>query len=140
MTYSAERDIKLAINTVEGKKFYENLGNNPILLPGQTIERNAWLNTLDRILSFTKFRMFINGHIKKLQLFWVDRQNKDKVKSTLNCHNTNPILGFYTINVGTRSIWSFIYNQRVSMVERYSGKCQILVGISNILSGLFRCD
>ena len=24
--------------------------------------------------------MFINGQIKKLQLFWVDRQNKDKVR------------------------------------------------------------
>ena len=35
------RDIKLVINTVEGKKFYETLGDNQILLPGQTIERNA---------------------------------------------------------------------------------------------------
>ena len=35
------RDIKLVINTVEGKKFYETLGNNSVLLPGQTIERNA---------------------------------------------------------------------------------------------------
>ena len=41
MTYNAERDIKMVINTVEGNKFYENLGNNPILLPGQFIERNA---------------------------------------------------------------------------------------------------
>ena len=35
------RDIKVVINTVEGKKFYETMGNNPIWLPGQTIERNA---------------------------------------------------------------------------------------------------
>ena len=40
MTYNAERDIKLLINTVEGNKFNETLGNNPIPLPGQTIERN----------------------------------------------------------------------------------------------------
>ena len=39
MTYSAERDIKLLINTVEGSKFNETLGNNPIPLPGQNIER-----------------------------------------------------------------------------------------------------
>ena len=41
MTYNAERDIKLLINTVEGTKFNETLGNNPIPLPGQTIERNV---------------------------------------------------------------------------------------------------
>ena len=35
------RDIKVVINTVEGKKFYETMGKNPILLPGQIIERNA---------------------------------------------------------------------------------------------------
>ena len=40
MTYSAERDIKLLINTVEGNKFNETFGNNSIPLPGQTIERN----------------------------------------------------------------------------------------------------
>lgn len=45
--------------------------------------------------------MFINGQIKKLQLFWVDRQNKDKVKYTLNRQNTYSILGFRTINNGT---------------------------------------
>ena len=40
--YSQEiRDIKVVINTVQGKKFYETLGNNPVLLPGQLIERNA---------------------------------------------------------------------------------------------------
>ena len=83
MTYSAERDIKLLINTVEGNKFNETLGNNPILLPGQIIERNPWILIIKLvILQFLNskwFRMFINGQIKKLQLFWVDRQNKDKV-------------------------------------------------------------
>ena len=34
------RDVKIMINTTEGKKFYEKLGNNPIPLPGQIIERD----------------------------------------------------------------------------------------------------
>ena len=84
MTYSAERDIKLLINTVEGNKFNETLGNNPIPLPGQTIERNIWFKARLQLFNLKWFRMFIDGQIKKLQLFWVDRQNKDKVKSVLS--------------------------------------------------------
>ena len=34
------RDVKITINTTEGKKFYEKLGSNPIPLPGQIIERD----------------------------------------------------------------------------------------------------
>ena len=35
------RDVKITINTTEGKKFYEMLGNNQIPLPGQFIERDC---------------------------------------------------------------------------------------------------
>ena len=34
------RDVKITINTTEGKKFYEKLGTNPIPMPGQIIERD----------------------------------------------------------------------------------------------------
>ena len=37
---TGERDVKITINTTEGKKFYEKLGFNSIPLPGETIERD----------------------------------------------------------------------------------------------------
>ena len=40
MIGTQDRDVKLTINTVEGPKIYENLGNNSIPIPGQIIERN----------------------------------------------------------------------------------------------------
>ena len=42
--------------------------------------------------------MFITGQIKKLQLFWVDKRNKDKVKSRFNNKSFNLNLDFYSID------------------------------------------
>ena len=37
---NGERDVKITINTTEGKKFYEKLGSNTIPLPDEMIERD----------------------------------------------------------------------------------------------------
>ena len=75
------RDVKITINTTEGKKFYEKLGTNPIPLPGQIIERDYWMLEwpLNSFLIDIQFRMILTGQLKQLQLFWVDKRNPDKV-------------------------------------------------------------
>ena len=86
---NGERDVKITINTTEGKKFYEKLGSNPIPLPGEMIERDFWLlETLncqsEWICNAYIFRMILTGQIKQLQLFWVDKRNPDKVLISQN--------------------------------------------------------
>ena len=75
------RDVKITINTTEGKKFYEKLGTNPIPLPGQIIERDYWTLELEssHVFNMLMLRMILTGQIKQLQLFWVDKRNPDKV-------------------------------------------------------------
>ena len=75
------RDVKITINTTEGKKFYEKLGTNPIPMPGQIIERDYWMLEwpLNSFLIDILFRMILTGQLKQLQLFWVDKRNPDKV-------------------------------------------------------------
>ena len=40
------KDVKVVINTVEGQRFYEVLGTNPIPLPGQFIDREPEKNSI----------------------------------------------------------------------------------------------